>query len=116
MSEEIAAAAADLATVEALRVRVTALEADNAGLLGIVWDWESMNAGAFADRYGEHDSVWTVLRTRAHPGAALLAELVAARAFIATARELGIDWDAKEEERVRWLRDLHAYDKTTNAT
>jgi len=48
-------------------------------------------------------------------GTQLLAELEAARAFIATARLLGIDWDAKPEERERWLRDLHAYKEAAKA-
>jgi hypothetical protein len=58
-------------------------EADAAALLAIARDWYEMNAGVFADRYGEHDTVYEVMRTHQRgASAALLAELTAARAAL----------------------------------
>jgi hypothetical protein len=93
-SHEIAAAAADLATVEALRERVRALEADNAGLLeafeerhtcancgGKGEHWIDLNGDADCDVCDCWVRADHVLHHEDHPGAALLAELEAARAL-----------------------------------
>jgi hypothetical protein len=73
-SHEIAAAAADLATVEALRDRVRALEADNAELR------------EKAERAETQRKAWTEI------GAQAQAELEAARAVVAAARDTQDGW------------------------
>jgi len=108
---------------DAERAARRAAEADN---IQLVESARALARTAARQVIGYDDQVVLILRmalndlnrvvNQPHPGAALLTELDAARAFIATARELGIDWNASEEERVRWLRDAHAYDEAVKAT
>jgi hypothetical protein len=119
-SHEIAAAAADLATVEALRERVRALEADNAVLRRALLAWiDADGTMDFADADEELAELARSLRATDHPGAQLAAELEAARAVVAAART---GFGTEEDIRRAWAFDpnlltarIRAYDETTKA-
>lgn len=96
MSEEIATAAADLATVIELRRRIEQAEADAAALmvelksLLVPPRWLSIGSIDNVAELRVSRDLYRRAEARAyadHPGAALLAELVAARAVVAAARK-----------------------------
>jgi hypothetical protein len=134
-SHEIAAAAADLATVEALRARVRALEAESRQWRADAYWWHAtvanyVTSATVEDREMLRDAMAEATRYP-HPGAALLAELEAARALKNALDEIDhepvgayeVTWssipepcEACVEVREIAARALAAYDRTTNAT
>jgi len=89
-------------------------EADNAALIAVSRDWETMNAASFARHYGEYDNIWSAVRAQFHPGRALLTELDAARAVVTAAGML----DGNGTTDAAWNRlwdTMDAYGKTTEA-